>query len=102
MKKLYINDEVLFIDKIKDFDSNESYQDNSIIDKINFEHCSKALTPIVDIWKEIKNEFKSIEANEVELSLQMQIGLSGNDLVFALVNAEAQAHIAVKLLWKKD
>ena len=102
MEKLYINDEVLFIDKIKDFDTDDSYQDNGIIDKINFEHCSKALTPIVDIWKEIKNEFKSIEANEVELSLQMQIGLSGNDLVFALVNAEAQAHIAVKLLWKKD
>lgn len=101
MDKIIIDGETLFISGVGNTDPNH-YADNSIGDLLHLDSFSKALKPIVNISKSLKNSLQEIKPDEIELTLQLQLAVSENTIALAMVNAGAEAHLSVKFVWKKD
>lgn len=102
MQKIEIDQEVLYISNVNEFD--EEYSENGIRDLFSFKSDSlkKALHPVVLIGKTIKKGVWELSPDEIELSLELKLGINNNEPVFAIVNSEAEAHLSVKFVWKKE
>lgn len=62
----------------------------------------QTLKPVISIFKSLQNAAKDVTPDEIELSMQLDIGLNGEIPVLKIVSAEATAQIAVKLVWKSE
>lgn len=101
MQKIICGDEIIYIDGLENFSNDgDPYEDNGIRDLLSLDTLKNALNPIVKVGKIMKQGFSEIAPDEVELTLQLQLGVSADKLVFAIVNTEAQAHLSIKFLWK--
>lgn len=98
-----VNGETLYIKDLTYF--NSDYQENGIGEKLSFaaDSIKKALVPVAEMGKTIKNAIVEFGPDEVELSLELKAGI-GDDgcIVFALINGSVDAHISVKFKWKKE
>lgn len=101
MKQIKIDDEILYIEGLQ-YLGDERYTDDSIRDYINIDTLRSALKPVVKVGKILKQGIQELSPQEVEFTLQLQLGVSGEKLAFAIVNTEAQAHLSVKFSWKRD
>lgn len=101
MEKLKIDGETLYVCGLGN--SNQyKYRDNSMGDLLRIEKISEALKPVVKVSKALKKGLQEMQPEEIELELQLQMAVSDDNLVFAIVNAGAEAHLSLKFVWKKD
>lgn len=96
-----VNDETLYIKSLNYFD--EEYHENGIGDllSVTSDNLKKALEPVAEIGKTIKNAIIDFGPDEVELSLELKAGIEKGGIVFAIVNGSVEAHFSVKFKWKK-
>ena len=101
MDKIQIDGETLYIKELGNTDA-ASYVENKMCDSPNLDTLKDVLKPVVKMGKFLKEGLLETEPDEVELTLQLQLALSGNSIVFAVVNAEADAHLSLKFVWKQE
>lgn len=63
---------------------------------------TEATKPVVAIFMSLRDAAREMAPDEMELSMQFELGLNGELPIFKVVSAEAAAQIAVKCVWKKD
>lgn len=66
------------------------------------DNIKDAFKPILNLGNALKESIKEISPDEVEISMQLSTFINNNTIFFGLVNAGAEAQIAVKYLWKKS
>lgn len=100
MKKIQIEDEILYVDYLGHTDN--GYRDNGIGEMLHMDSLKSALQPVVKVGKLLKEGLKEAKPDEAELTLQLQLAVSEDALAFALVKAGAEAHLSLKFVWKKE
>lgn len=107
MKKIIIDNEVLFIENLEKFgDSDSGFKENGRLSeflKAKTDDFVKALHPIVLVGKAIKTGVAGLSPDEVELQMELKLGMDGdNNVAFAIVKGQAEASVSIKFVWKKD
>ena len=101
MEKTIIDGEILYVEELKNVDGYH-YSDNSVGDVLHLDSLTEALKPVVKIGKLVKNGLQEMQPDEIELEVQLQLAVSDNVPVFAIVKAGAEAHLSLKFVWKKE
>lgn len=65
------------------------------------QQITAAMKPAVSMLNSLRDAIQEIAPDEIELSMQFELGLNGETPVFKIVSAEASAQIAVKFVWKQ-
>ncbi len=95
----------IFIENISQNKSGPYANDSGGFNKVltwTSEQITEATKPVVAIFKSLHDSAREMAPDEMELSMQFDLGLNGEVPVFKVVSAEASAQIAVKCVWKKD
>lgn len=61
----------------------------------------KAAQPLVDALSALHQAAQSMTPDELELSMQLSLVVSGNTPVFKVLSAEGSCQFAAKFVWKK-
>ena len=101
MEKTIIDGETLYVGNLKSTDGYH-YSDNGVGDILHLDALADALKPVVKMGKLVKKGLQEMQPDEVELEMQLQLAVSDNVPVFAIVNAGAEAHLSLKFVWKKE
>lgn len=62
----------------------------------------KAAQPLVDILGVLHRTTQSMAPDELELSMQLELAVSGNTPVFKVLSAESKCQLAAKFVWKRS
>lgn len=100
MDKILVDGEILYIEGLKTLDGDQ-FQYNGIRDAFSIDNLKTALKPVAQVGKVIKEGMLELAPDEVEMTIQLQLAVSGDKLAFSLIKAEAEAHLTVKYVWKK-
>ncbi len=61
----------------------------------------KAAQPLVDALDVLHQAAQSMAPDELELSMQLELAVSGNTPVFKVLSMEGDCQLAAKFVWKK-
>lgn len=61
----------------------------------------QAAQPLVDALSALHQATQSMSPDELELSMQLNLAVSGNTPVFKVLSAEGSCQFAAKFVWKK-
>lgn len=100
MDKILVDGEILYIEGLKSLDGDQ-FEYNGIRDAFSIDNLKTALKPVAQVGKVIKEGMLELAPDEVEMTIQLQLAVSGDKLAFSLIKAEAEAHLTVKYVWKK-
>lgn len=100
MDKILVDGEILYIEGLKSLDGDQ-FEYNGIRDAFSIDNLKTALKPVAQVGKVIKEGMLDLAPDEVEMTIQLQLAVSGDKLAFSLIKAEAEAHLTVKYVWKK-
>ena len=104
-KKLLIDGVEIYIENLDYFSSPEIEHDSGIIDDGIIQWTTKqlqnALKPAASILNSLHEATKDIAPDEMELSMQFEMGISGNTPVLKIVSAESNFQLAAKFVWRK-
>ena len=100
MDKILVDGEILYIEGLKSLDGDE-FEYNGVRDAFSIDNLKTALKPVAHVGKVIKEGMLELAPDEVEMTIQLQLAVSGDKLAFSLIKAEAEAHLTVKYVWKK-
>ena len=101
MEKTIIDGETLYIGGLKSADGLH-YSDNGVSDVLHLDVLAEAFKPVVKVGKLVKKGLQEMHPDEIELEMQLQLAVSDNIPVLAIVNAGAEAHLSIKFVWKKE
>ncbi len=101
MEKIIIDGETLYVEELKNVDGYH-YSDNGVRDVLHLDNLAEALKPVVKIGKLVKKGLQEMQPDETELEVQLQLAISDNVPVFAVVKSGAEAHLSLKFVWKKE
>lgn len=101
MEKMEIEGETLYVEGLSNT-GGYHYSDNSFGDILHLDALSETLKPVVKVGKLVKKGLQEMQADEVELEMQLQLAVSDNIPVLAIVNVGAEAHLSLKFVWKKE
>lgn len=96
---VFNSDEVLYVENLKSL-YNDEVIDNGVCGRITAESLKTALKPVISFGDVLKENIKKISPDETELTFQIKMALSGGKLAFSIVDAEAEAHLAIKFIWR--
>ena len=99
MDKIVVDGELLYIEGLLSLDGDQ-FQYNGIRDAFSIDNLKNALKPVAQVGKAIKDGVLELAPDEVEMTIQLQLGVSGDKLAFSLIKASAEAHLTVKYVWK--
>lgn len=104
--KIIIDGTEIYIEGLEDFAGPESEHDAGVIDEGVIHWTAKqlqnALKPAAIILNSLRESTKDMAPDEMELSMQFEIGVSGNTPVLRIVSAESSFQLAAKFVWKKE
>lgn len=66
------------------------------------EKLGDALRPMAKVINSLRNSTQDISPDEMEISMQFEIAVSGETPVLKIVSAETTCQIAAKFVWKKE
>ncbi len=90
------NDEILYLGNLE-----INGQDSFKKFHLSNEQIKNALKPIIKLGQNVKETIKEISPDQVEITMQISIGIENNNFIFSLVNSTAEAQLSVKYLWNK-
>lgn len=62
----------------------------------------KAAKPLVDVLGVLHQAAQSMTPDELELSMQLELAVSGSTPVFKVLSMEGNCQLAAKFVWKKS
>lgn len=95
--KIKLDDDVIYI---KGLDFVGGYAQDSVKDILAENSLQNALRPIINLGQKIKSGLQELEPDETELTLQLSVGIEGKRMFFALADANADAQISLKYVWR--
>lgn len=104
-KRIMIDGIELFIEELEDFSAPDSVHDAGFSDGVvrwTGAQLQNALKPATVILNSLCEVTKDVAPDEMELSMQFEIGLNGNTPVLKIVSAESKFQLSVKFVWKKE
>jgi len=66
------------------------------------EQLQNALKPAAAILNSLREAAKDMAPDEMELSMQFEMAISGETPVLKIVSAESKCQLAAKFVWKKE
>lgn len=90
------NDEILYLGNLN-IDGQDSFKKFHL----SSEQIKNSLKPIINLGQDVKEAIKEVSPDQVEITMQVSIGIENNDFIFSLVNSTAEAQLSVKCLWNK-
>ena len=100
--ELKIDGYSVFVDQLNQMDTNTRIHDsgsNKVIEWTS-EQIEQAMIPLTSLMNSLHNAATANMPDEIELSVQLEVGLKGETPIFKIVSAESSAQIAIKFVWK--
>lgn len=100
--ELKIDGYSVFVDQLNQMDANTRTHDagsNKVIEWTS-EQIKQAMIPLTSLMNSLRNATVANTPNEMELSVQLEVGLKGETPIFKIVSAESSAQVAIKFVWK--
>lgn len=93
----------IYIEQLDQVGSQKVLHDSGGHRPINWtiEQLQNALKPAAAIVKSLREATKEMVPDEMELSMQFEMALSGETPVLKIVSAETKCQFAAKFVWKK-
>lgn len=105
-RKIIIDGTEIYIEGLEDFTGPESEHDAGVLDEGVVHWTTKqlqnALKPAATILNSLRESTKDMAPDEMELSMQFEMGISGNTPVLKIVSAESKFQLAAKFVWRKE
>lgn len=104
-RELKIEGYSIYVETIHQHNPNRYTDDASTAEKAlkwTSSQITDAMKPAVSILNSLRKATQEMAPDEMELSMQFELGLNGEIPIFKIVSAEATAQIAVKFVWKKE
>lgn len=96
----------IYFENLEQLDKNKNAHDVSRLGNVVTEWTTKSIEqsikPVISIFDSLRNAAKDAIPDEMELSMQFNVGLKGETPVLKVVSAETSAQISVKLKWKNE
>lgn len=105
-RKIVIDEAEIYIEGLKVFsEEGLEHDDGSLNEEVV--HWTKtqlqnALRPAAAILNSLRESTKDMAPDEMELSMQFEMGISGTTPVLKIVSAESKFQLAAKFVWKKE
>lgn len=107
-KELIIDNCSIYIDQLKQHNTDAEYfsddagEQNGSVIQWTVDEIRQAFKPAVTILNSVQEAAKGVLPDEMELSMQFEIGLKGTTPILKIVSTESSAQLAIKFSWKRN